>query len=187
MRPKSRRVEAIVVGRKDLFEADKIITLFTPNEGKIKVIAKGVAKPASRRLGKLELGGKIKALVVAGRSFDIITEVEVLDDLASIRQDMNKLGGLLFLCELINNLLPEQEENQKVWDKTIIAIDNIKNGRISQLVNFEAQLLDLLGFGITKEEENLMNKKDWKNLHLKLNSRLQAIAEKPFKSLAIFK
>jgi len=187
MRPKSRRVEAIVVGRKDLFETDKVITLFTPNEGKIKVIAKGVGKTTSRRLGKLELGGKIKALIFTGRSFDIITEVEVLDSSLSIRQNINKLGGLLFLCELINNLLPEQEENRQVWDKTIIAIDNIKNGKINQLVNFEAQLLDLLGFGTTKEEESLMNKRDWKNLHVKLNQRLQEIAEKPFKSLGIFK
>jgi len=187
MKPKSRQVMAIVVGRKDLFETDKIITLFTPQEGKIKVLAKGIRKTTSSRLGKLELGGKIKALIISGKSFDIITEVEVIDSALSIRQNINKLGGLIFLCELINKLLPEGEKNIEIWQELIEAVDKVKIGKINKTVDFEAKILDLLGFGITNEEKILWDNKDWRNLHIKLNKRLEEIAERPFKSLEIFK
>ena len=105
----------------------------------------------------------------------------------SIRQNLNCLGGLILVCELINKLLPEQEDNPKVWEALVEVINQIKNGKINQIVKFEAELLNLLGFGTTDEEKSLMTKKDWKNLHIKLNRRLEAVVEKPFKSLAIFK
>ena len=47
--------EGLVIKRKDVGEADKIVTIFSKNQGKISVIAKGVRKVTSRRAGNLEL------------------------------------------------------------------------------------------------------------------------------------
>ena len=40
--------DAIVLSRFDFGEADRILTLLTPELGKIKAIAKGIRRPASR-------------------------------------------------------------------------------------------------------------------------------------------
>ena len=45
------RTEAIVLRRQDVGEADRILTLYTPRQGKLRVIAKGARKPASRNTG----------------------------------------------------------------------------------------------------------------------------------------
>ncbi len=43
--------EAVVIRRSDLGEADKILTIFTPHFGKLRVVAKGVRKVTSRLAG----------------------------------------------------------------------------------------------------------------------------------------
>ncbi len=52
-RERTFRTEAIVLRRKDFGEADRILTLFTPELGKIRALAKGIRKPASRKAGHL--------------------------------------------------------------------------------------------------------------------------------------
>ena len=41
----------IVLGHRDLGEADKILTIFSPNHGKLHAVAKGVRRPRNRLIG----------------------------------------------------------------------------------------------------------------------------------------
>ena len=50
------RTEAIILRRTNYGEADRVISLITPDRGKISGIAKGVRKPKSKLAGGLELG-----------------------------------------------------------------------------------------------------------------------------------
>ena len=78
-RERTYRTEAIVLRRKDIGEADRILTLFTPQLGKVRVVAKGIRKPRSRKAGHLELFTRAKLLLATGRDLDIITQAEGLD------------------------------------------------------------------------------------------------------------
>src|SRR5690606_29534110 len=42
------RTHAIVLRRRDFQDADRILTIYTPNYGKLEVIAKGIRKTTSR-------------------------------------------------------------------------------------------------------------------------------------------
>jgi len=181
-----RRIEGVVVGRKDFGEADKIIVVFTGKEGKIRVLAKGVRKINSRRLGALELGSQIKALVHRGKSFDIITEVEVIDNL-SVRGDSVRLGGIIFLCELINALLPEGERNPEIYQEFLKIRNLVRNGKIEEIVLFEAKLLQALGYGLDPKTKELLREDNLKQAHIELKKKTESIIEQPLKSLAIFK
>ncbi|MDD4753342.1 MAG: DNA repair protein RecO, partial [Desulfitobacteriaceae bacterium] len=44
-------VEALILRARDYGEADKILTLYTREQGKVSAIAKGVRKPKSRLRG----------------------------------------------------------------------------------------------------------------------------------------
>jgi recombinational DNA repair protein (RecF pathway) len=62
------RTEAIVLRRSDLGEADRLLTLYTPEWGKLRVIAKGVRKPTSRKSGHVELFTHSRLLIARGRN-----------------------------------------------------------------------------------------------------------------------
>ena len=54
-RPRTYRVEAVVLRRIDFGEADRVLVLFTRERGKLPVVAKGIRRISSRMAGHLEL------------------------------------------------------------------------------------------------------------------------------------
>ena len=52
--PRVYKTAAIVLRHRKLGEADKILTLFTPNYGKLDAVAKGVRRPTSKLAGHVE-------------------------------------------------------------------------------------------------------------------------------------
>lgn len=57
----------IVLGRTDFQEADRILTILTPDQGKLRVMAKGVRKIKSKLAGGIELFGINQLTFIAGR------------------------------------------------------------------------------------------------------------------------
>jgi DNA repair protein RecO len=47
--------KGIVLSRRDYQEADRILSVLTPDNGKVSLIAKGVRKPKSKLAGGIEL------------------------------------------------------------------------------------------------------------------------------------
>lgn len=59
--------KGIVLARTDFQEADRILTILTPDYGKLKVIAKGVRRPRSKLAGGIELLSVSDITVLPGR------------------------------------------------------------------------------------------------------------------------
>lgn len=47
------RTDAIVLGHRNLGEADKILTIFSPEKGKIHAVARGVRRPRNPILAEV--------------------------------------------------------------------------------------------------------------------------------------
>src|SRR3954464_12526321 len=75
--PRRYVTDAIVLSRFDLGEADRVLTLITPDHGKLKAIAKGVRRPSARLGGSLEPFAELTVVLARGRTFDVVTEVRV--------------------------------------------------------------------------------------------------------------
>lgn len=63
---------AIVLSRTDFGEADRIVTILTPDQGKLRLMAKGVRKPKSKLAGGIELFSVSEITYIKGRG-DIST------------------------------------------------------------------------------------------------------------------
>ena len=48
------RLQGIILRRRDLGEADRLLTVFTRDRGKLNLLAKGVRRAASRKAGHIE-------------------------------------------------------------------------------------------------------------------------------------
>ena len=68
------KTQAIVLSRFELGEADRVLTLLTPHDGKLKAIAKGVRRPGSRIGGAVEPFAELHLVLVRARTFDVITQ-----------------------------------------------------------------------------------------------------------------
>jgi len=76
------RDEAIVLRTQKLGEADRIVTLLTRAHGKVRAVGKGVRRTSSRFGARLEPFMVVDVQLHAGRSLDIVTQVETIDAFA---------------------------------------------------------------------------------------------------------
>jgi len=68
------KTEGIVLKRRNFGEADRILTVFTKDRGKISVLAKGVRRITSRRAGNVELLNRVSIFLHQTRGMPILTE-----------------------------------------------------------------------------------------------------------------
>jgi DNA repair protein RecO (recombination protein O) len=71
------KTRGIVLRARNLGEADKIVTLFTDERGKIDAVAKGVRRAKSQLAGRLEFVTEASLTMHRGRSLDVITSAEI--------------------------------------------------------------------------------------------------------------
>src|SRR5437588_93894 len=106
--PRVYRTEAIVLRGYDYGEADRILTLYTPNSGKLRAIAKGVRRTKSRMAGHLDLFTRSNMLVARGRQLDIVTQAETIESFRSMRDDLSRVSLAHYVAELVDSFTAEQ-------------------------------------------------------------------------------
>lgn len=144
---KTYKTEGIILKRSDFGEADRLLTIFTKHDGKIRVIAKGVRKTTSRKGPSLELFNHVQVFVARGKNLDIITEAEVINSFSKFRKNLKKVACAYQACELVDKLTAEQAENKEVLDLLkdyLLQISDQRPATSNQ--QFSLTLLTFLGF-----------------------------------------
>jgi DNA repair protein RecO (recombination protein O) len=72
------RDDGVVLRTQKLGEADRIITLLTRHNGRVRAVARGVRRTKSRFGARLEPFTHVDVMIHAGRSLDVITQAEVI-------------------------------------------------------------------------------------------------------------
>jgi DNA repair protein RecO (recombination protein O) len=147
MRDRIYRTEALIIRRSDFGEADRLLTLITP-QGKRRVVAKGARKTTSRLAGHIELFTHASLLLAIGRNLDIITQSTILSGFDRLRGDLQRIGAAYYAAELIDRLTEEEDENRPAFDLLIAAMGALDTSRNVNLVLrfYELHLLGYLGY-----------------------------------------
>lgn len=142
------KTEGIILKRTNFSEADRILTIFTKHYGKIKVLAKGVRRINSRRGGNVELFNHATLFLTEGKTFDILTEAQVINSFRGLRGELEKIGKAYYACELVDRLCAERQENRQAYELLLGQFSAISDQPSSKvdLREFETKLLKLLGF-----------------------------------------
>ena len=109
------RTEGVVLKRNNFGEADRIVTIYTRDYGKISAIAKGVRRPRSKKAGHVELGNWCKIFVARGKNIDLLTEVELKCAFGIANFSVEKANRIYHLLELVESLTPEHQKNPQVF------------------------------------------------------------------------
>lgn len=71
------KTSAIVLRGRTYGEADRILTLFTTERGKIDAIAKGVRRTKGHLTGRLEFANEVQLGMHRGRNMDVVVSAEI--------------------------------------------------------------------------------------------------------------
>ncbi|MSW98555.1 MAG: DNA repair protein RecO, partial [Actinobacteria bacterium] len=74
------RDQAIVLRTQKLGEADRIITLFTKEHGRLRAVAKGVRRTKSRWGARLEPASLVDLQLYQGKNLDTVTQAEGIEN-----------------------------------------------------------------------------------------------------------
>ena len=149
--PRARLVstDAIPLKRMDYGEADRIITILTPEGGKQRVLARGVRRSTSRMSGHVELFAHAHFVLARGRALDTVTQASTIEPYRKLRDDMVALSQAYHLCELVDSLLEDHDPHPDVFAllrEALAALDRGDPAPDLVVRHFELQLLDKVGF-----------------------------------------
>jgi DNA repair protein RecO (recombination protein O) len=145
--PRLYVTDAIVLSRFDYGEADRIMTLFTPEHGKFKAIAKGVRRTTSRLGGSLEPLAELRVALARGRTFDVVTQVEVAHAWLRLRDSLESTATAWYLAELADRSIEERHQTEGLYALLKHAYELLDAGMAPHRVArwYEMHLADEMG------------------------------------------
>ena len=141
------RTEGIVLRQRDYAEADRILTLLTP-EGKLSALVRGVRRATSRKVGHLGLFYRVQLMLARGRNLDIITQAESLEEFEGIRGDLLRFTYACYAAELMDRFAQEEEDSASLFHLMVQGLRLLATERDPRLWMryFELRLLGYSGY-----------------------------------------
>jgi len=139
--------EGVVLKTIKLGEADRIVTMFTRDNGKVRAVAKGIRKTKSRFGGRLEPFTRVALVVYRGRNLDTITSADILDSFKRVRADYAQLTAAATLAEMVEKITPEGERALSVYRLLLDGLGALGDDDGGTVVPaFLVKLLSLAGY-----------------------------------------
>src|SRR5512137_2502834 len=102
---RSFRVEAVVLRHSDWGEADRLLTLYTRERGKVRALAKGARRIRSRKAGHLEPFTRVTLQLAKGRDLLIVSQADTLDAYLPLGANLVKTGLASYIVELLDRFI----------------------------------------------------------------------------------
>ena len=146
---RSFRASAVVLRHADWGEADRILTLYTRDQGIVRALAKGARKVTSRKAGHLQPFTHVTVQLAKGRDLLIITQVETINAYLPLHDDLMKTGYAAYIIELLLRFSYEDEgANPSIFRLVTETLDRLEAEADAWLPvrYYEMRLLDGVGF-----------------------------------------
>jgi DNA repair protein RecO (recombination protein O) len=110
-----RHDQGIVLRSFPFGEADRVVVLLSPNNGKLRTVAKGIRKTKSRFGGRLETFSHVDLVLYEGRNLDTITQVEMIEPFHSLRSDLDRVMAAGVMVEVADTVAQENESSVRLF------------------------------------------------------------------------
>ncbi|MBI3821637.1 MAG: DNA repair protein RecO [Planctomycetes bacterium] len=146
------KATALVIRGTDFSETSRIVTLWTPEFGKVRALAKG-----GRRL-KSNFDVAIDLLTVCGivlirktsGSLDLLTEAQVQERFPQLRHDLTALYAGYYVAEMLGDWTQDHDPHPSLFEEAVVTLRNLGQPGVVNgpcLAHFELVLLRELGYG----------------------------------------
>lgn len=140
--------QGIVLGRIDYGEADRIITILTPDYGKLSLMAKGVRRVKSRLAGGIELFSVSDITFIRGRGeVGTLISTRLKKHYGHITESIERVQLAYDLIKILNKVTEDEPESEyfELLEQTFVALDDAWVANEVVRLWFFAQLLRLGG------------------------------------------
>ncbi|KGG80161.1 DNA repair protein RecO [Caloranaerobacter azorensis H53214] len=142
-------VEGIVLRQIKYHEWDKILTIYTRENGKIQAIAKGARRQKSPLISCSQVFSYSRFILYKGKNFYYINSGEIVDTFYSLREDIYKLAYATYFLELVDCATFEEYPIPILFDlliKTLRVLENLKDNYSKLARAFELKYISFIGY-----------------------------------------
>ena len=141
------RADALVLKSVPLGEADLLVTLFSREAGKVRAVAKGARRSTAKLVGHLEPLTVTRLALSRGRSLDVVSQAETLENFTSLKTDLAAVSRGLQVAELVDGFGSESSPNEPLYQLALSTLSAIGQapGDDLPLLHFQLHLLAVSG------------------------------------------
>ena len=148
-RSSTYKAEGVVLSRRDLGDADRIVTFFTHEFGRRRLVARGCRRPTSQLAPNIELFSRVRLVGVVGANLDVLTQAQSLETYPRFRDDLTAFAAAGWAVELLDGLSEDGEAEPDAYS-TLTAFLSALNQRTADpeplLSALALNLLDQHGY-----------------------------------------
>lgn len=141
---KQLQTKGVILSRTDYGEADRIITVLTPDQGKLRLMARGVRKPKSKLAGGIELFSVSDITFIRGRGeIGTLISSRLIKHYGTIVKQINRVQLGYDLIKLLNKNTEDEPDEQYFYllEQAFAALDNPDIDTVLIRAWFSARLL----------------------------------------------
>jgi DNA repair protein RecO (recombination protein O) len=144
------KTEGIVLKSFDFRETSRIATFFTRDFGKVKGVLKGIRKDPKKFGSSIDKFSLNDIVYYQYRNSDIhlISHCDMKDFFSGLRRDLERMTAASYASELIDTLMPAEEENVEIYDLTQSFLKSLQTctDTAKLIAVFQIKILSLSGF-----------------------------------------
>lgn len=140
--------DAVVIDLLEYREADRIVTLFSKEHGKLSGIARNARNSVKRFGGALELFARLSIHFHPNEPLASIRDADIVTIYPQIRSSLAGIAAAGYAAELVAALAPERYANLRVFRLLTAYLEHLDRSpaRADDRHFFEMNLLNILGY-----------------------------------------
>ncbi len=141
------RTEGIVLRVRNLGEADRIVTLYTKERGKLNTVARGARRIRNRLLSPTQVFTHGRYLIFPGKGLHNLSQADIIHSGQVIRDDLEKFAYASYITELLDALTAEEDPTDSIFPLLAATLSLGEAGRFTLAARaFEIRLMRELGY-----------------------------------------
>jgi len=175
------RGKGIIIAKKDVEEADRYITIFMEDYGKVSTVIKGIRKSKKRDKTAVDILSLTDFQFYKKNDSLVISNFSTVKDYIGIKSDIDKINVAFYIFSILNQILVENGRNRKIYEvleKTLDYLNISNDERKNYLL-----ILFFLNTIIKEEGISIENSNDIEELQIEVQSQRRIEIEDNIKEI----
>ena len=108
--------KGIIIAKKDIEEADRYITIFMEDYGKVSTVIKGIRKSKKRDKTAVDILSLTDFQFYKKNDSLVISNFSTVKDYIGIKSDIDKINIAFYIFSILNQILVENGRNRKIYE-----------------------------------------------------------------------